>query len=49
MLLLLPSACRSYFVPTVDEDDFLVLLSENAAHQIYTKWVDTLEVTGVRG
>eukprot|EP00731_Ephydatia_muelleri_P039144 Em1145g1a len=26
-----------------DEDDFLVLLSENAAHQIYTKWVDTLE------
>ena len=31
-------------VCSVDEDDFLVLLSENAAQQIYTKWVDTLEV-----
>lgn len=26
------------------EEDLTVLLSENAAYQIYTKWMDTLKV-----
>ena len=46
--LLFPFLPLSPFLPSLSgplrDDDLQVLLSERAAHQIWQKWVDTLEV-----